>query len=145
MARGLDDPPGRPQLDDWTPEGSMTDVGVINDLAYGYGTDSFRKALSGISGDEVRVYVARAKGRPVACLMTVDDDSNTDIGWVAVEPEARGRGLSGKLLAHALADAAERGQRMSTLVSTKLGRPVYERLGFRGLGRLQMWERTRAT
>jgi GNAT superfamily N-acetyltransferase len=75
--------------------------------------------------------------------MTVDDDWNTDIAWVAVEPEARGRGLSGKLLAHALADAAERGQRTSTLVSTKLGRPVYERLGFRALGRLQMWERRR--
>jgi GNAT superfamily N-acetyltransferase len=143
MARALDDPPARPQLEDWTSEGSMRDVGIINDLAYGHGTDSFRHALSGMSGDEVRVYVARAKGRPVACLMTVDDDSNTDVGWVAVEPEARGRGLSGKLLAHALADAAERGQRTSTLVSTKLGRPVYERLGFRGLGRLQMWERRR--
>jgi ribosomal protein S18 acetylase RimI-like enzyme len=141
MARALDDPPARPQLEDWTSEGSMTDVAVINDLAYGYGTDSFRRALSGISGDELRVYVARANGRPVACLMTVDDDSNTDISWVAVEPEARGRGLSGKLLAHALSDGAERGQRTSTLVSTKLGRPVYERLGFRGLGRLQMWER----
>jgi GNAT superfamily N-acetyltransferase len=143
MARALDDPPGRPQLEDWTAEGSMRDVGILNDLAYGYGSDSFRHALAGISGDDVRVYVASAKGRPAACLMTVDDDSNTDIGWVAVEPEARGRGLSSKLLAHALADAAERGQRTSTLVSTKLGRPVYERLGFRGLGRLQMWERRR--
>jgi GNAT superfamily N-acetyltransferase len=143
MARALDDPPGRPQLEDWTAEGSMKDVGVLNDLAYGYGNHSFRHALSGISGDEVRVYVACVHGKPAGCLMTVDDDWNTDIAWVAVEPEARGRGLSGKLLAHALADAAERGQRTSTLVSTKLGRPVYERLGFRALGRLQMWERRR--
>jgi predicted acetyltransferase len=63
---------------------------------------------------------------------------------VAVAPEARGRGLSGKLLAHALADAAERGLETSTLVSTRLGRPVYERLGYQALGSLQMWERRRA-
>ena len=50
-------------------------------------------------------------------------------------PEARGRGIAGKLLAHALADAAERGLETSTLVATPLGRPVYERLGYREFGR----------
>jgi predicted GNAT family acetyltransferase len=60
---------------------------------------------------------------------------------VAVLPEARGQGLSGKLIAHALADAVDRGVTTSTLVATPLGRPVYERLGFRGLGVLEMWER----
>lgn len=145
MARALDDPPGRPQLEDWTAEGSMQEVGSINDQAYAHGHDSFRRALSGLVGDDVYAYVARADGKPAGCLITVDDGTNTDIGWVAVLPEARGRGLSGKLLAHALADAADRGQETSTLVSTKLGRPVYERLGFRGLGALQMWERRRAS
>ena len=28
-------------------------------------------------------------------------------------------------------------------MATRLGRPVYERLGFRALGPLQMWERRR--
>ena len=60
---------------------------------------------------------------------------------VAVVPEARGQGLSGKLIAHSLADAVERGCRTGTLVATQLGRPVYERLGFRPLGALEMWER----
>ena len=59
-------------------------------------------------------------------------------------PEARGRGISGHLLGHALADAAERGIRTSTLVSTALGYPVYERAGFRPFGRFQMWERAAA-
>ena len=87
--------------------------------------------------------MARSGGRPVGCLLAVDHGANTDIEWVAVLPEARGRGLSGKLLAHALADAAERGQETSTLVATALGRPVYERLGFRSVGAVQMWERRR--
>jgi GNAT superfamily N-acetyltransferase len=80
----------------------------------------------------------------VGCLLMSDHGSNSDVEWVAVAPEARGRGLSGKLLAHALADAAERGLETSTLVSTRLGRPVYERLGYQALGSLQMWERRRA-
>ena len=31
--------------------------------------------------------------------------------------------------------------RTSTLVATALGRPVYEKLGFRPLGAFEMWER----
>jgi GNAT superfamily N-acetyltransferase len=73
--------------------------------------------------------------------MTVDCDRNADVEWVAVVPEARGQGLSGRLLAHALVDAAERGAETTTLVATRLGRPVYERLGFRPIGAFQMWER----
>ena len=144
MARTLDDPPPRSQLDDWTAEGSMDEVAVINDLAYGY-DGSFRRAFSAMAGDGLRVYVARAEDKPVGCLIAMDVGSNADIGWVAVLPEARGHGLSAKLLAHALADAAERGQQTSTLVATKLGRPVYERLGYRGVGALQMWEQRRIT
>jgi GNAT superfamily N-acetyltransferase len=140
MARTLEQPPARPPLEDWTADGSMSDVGAINDLAYGY-DGSFARALPGLSGEGLFVYVARVEGRPAGCLVAVDLGANTDIEWVAVLAEARGRGLSAKLLAHALADAAERGQESSTLVATKLGRPVYERLGYRGVGALQMWER----
>ena len=84
---------------------------------------------------------ASRRRRPVGCCATVDDGENSELQMVAVLPEARGRGLSGKLIAHALADASERGMQTSTLVATKLGRPVYERLGYRSLGVLEMWER----
>jgi GNAT superfamily N-acetyltransferase len=145
MGGTLAERPTRPELDlDWTDRGSLRDLAALNDLVYGYGDGSFAKALPGISLDRGAVYVARAGGEPVGCLMMADHGSNSDLEWVAVRPEARGRGLSGKLLAHALADAAERGQETSTLVATKLGRPVYERFGYRGLGALQMWERRRA-
>jgi GNAT superfamily N-acetyltransferase len=145
MARPLIDPPKRPRLDvAWTDRGSMHDVAAVNDLAYGYGEGSFAKTLPGIPvGDDV-VYVAHSGGEPVGSLLMSDHGSNSDVALVAVAPRARGHGLSGKLLAHALADAAERGLETSTLVSSKLGRPVYERLGYQGVGSLQMWERRRA-
>jgi hypothetical protein len=44
----------------------------------------------------------------------------------------------------ALADARERGCDVSTLEATVMGRPVYERLGYRTLGALEMGERRRA-
>ena len=87
------------------------------------------------------MYVASDGGEPVGCLLMTDHDDNSDVECVAVVPEARGRGISGHLLGHALADAAERGIRTSTLVSTALGYPVYERAGYRSFGQLQMWQR----
>jgi hypothetical protein len=41
----------------------------------------------------------------------------------------------------ALADGRARGNEVSTLQATKLGRPVYERLGYRSFGTIEMWER----
>jgi predicted N-acetyltransferase YhbS len=127
-------------LADWTADGAFSDVGPLNDRAYPFGTDSFTRALQHPPADGTRVYVARDDGEPVGCLLMTDHDGNSDVEAVAVPPEARGRGISGSLLRHALVDARERGIETSTLVSTPLGLPVYERLGFRPLGRLSMWE-----
>ena len=132
-------PPGA--LEDWTAQGDPAEVGPLNDRAYTFGTDSFTRAFRSLPAEGVRVYVARLGGRSAGCLMIVDHDRNADVEWVAVVPEARGHGIAGKLLGHALADAAERGLETSTLVATKVGRPVYERLGYRQFGTLHMWER----
>jgi GNAT superfamily N-acetyltransferase len=128
-------------LEDWTADGDPSVVGPLNDRAYDFGTDSFTRALANLSSDGLEVYVARRDGAAVGCLTITDHERNADVELVAVVPEARGHGIAGKLLGHALADAAERGMETSTLVATRLGRPVYERLGYRAFGALQMWER----
>jgi GNAT superfamily N-acetyltransferase len=132
--------PAPDALTDWTADGDFAVVGPLNDLAYAFGTDSFTRALKRPPGDSVRVYVSSDEGEPVGCLLMTDHDGNSDVEYVAVVPEARGRGISRNLLGHALADARERGIETSTLVSTGMGYPVYERLGYRTLGRFQMWE-----
>jgi GNAT superfamily N-acetyltransferase len=137
---GFERPPAD-ALEDWTADGDVAEVGPLNDRAYTFGTDSFTRAYARLPRDELVTYVARLEGRPAGCLMIVDHERNADVEMVAVAPEARGQGIAGKLLGHALADAAERGIETSTLVATKLGRPVYERLGYRQFGTLQMWER----
>jgi N-acetylglutamate synthase-like GNAT family acetyltransferase len=143
MARTLDDALGRPPSDalrDWTAQGDLGDVGPINDRAYPFGTDSFSRSLTNLPDDAAHIYVARRDGEPAACLMMIDSGGNSEVQMVAVVPEARGAGLAAKLLAHALMDAAHRGNSTSTLIATKLGYPVYERLGFEPVGSFQMWE-----
>jgi ribosomal protein S18 acetylase RimI-like enzyme len=140
LRRGVERP-APDALEDWTADGDLAEVGPLNDRAYTFGTDSFARALAGVSRDELNVYVARRDGTAVGCLIILDHEGNADVELVAVVPEARGYGIAGALLGHALADAAERGMETSTLVATRLGLPVYERLGYRKFGSLQMWER----
>jgi GNAT superfamily N-acetyltransferase len=144
LRRGVERPADG-ALEDWTAYGDPAVVGPLNDRSYTFGTDSFARAYSGLPPDELMTYVARLDGRAVGCLMVVDHEGNADVEMVAVVPEARGRNIAGNLLAHALADAADRGLETSTLVATRLGRPVYERLGYRSFGTLQMWERRLVT
>jgi len=141
---GIERPPAD-ALEDWTAKGDLREIGPLNDRAYAFETDSFRRAFANTPEDALRAYVARVDGRAAGCLTVTDHDGNADVESVAVVPEARGRGISGKLLGHALADARERGLDTSTLVATDLGRPVYERLGYREFGTVGMWVRQRPT
>jgi ribosomal protein S18 acetylase RimI-like enzyme len=144
MARELDGALERPsaeELPDWTAEGTLEEVGQVNDRAYSFGTDSFSRALRTLPDGVAGIYVARDGERPLGCMTAVDHAGNTEIQMVAVLPEARGSGIAGKLLRHALADAADRGMETSTLVATKMGYATYERAGFRPLERMSMWER----
>jgi GNAT superfamily N-acetyltransferase len=93
---------------------------------------------------EGHVYLAHAGGAPSACVAALDVAGDTTIWNVATLPEARGRGLASALMRQALLDARERGCATTSLQATAMGRPIYERMGYRDLGPLEMWERRRA-
>jgi GNAT superfamily N-acetyltransferase len=116
-------------------------VARLNDAAYGMPGD-FQRALADMSSTEgMYVYTAGEDGRPASCLIAFDHDDDCSIWLVATLPNGRGRGLATALTAHALVDGRERGRTTSTLQATDLGRPIYERLGYRSLGEIQMWEK----
>jgi GNAT superfamily N-acetyltransferase len=119
---------------------AVTDIARLNDVAYGYDGD-FVRALDDLPKSATHRYTAVEDGHSAAGLMTFDEEDDCFIGFVATAPEARGRGLANALMTRALLDARERGCTTSTLQATKMGQPVYERLGYRNLGPLQMWER----
>ena len=123
-------------------EPSLGDLGRINDRAYGTG-DAFQRILGDGPADPRFNYIARRRGEAVASVVSQDHRGDCSIWWVATVPEARGHGLAAGLMRRALADGRARGCDVSTLQATKLGRPVYERLGYRGFGTIEMWERRR--
>jgi predicted GNAT family acetyltransferase len=68
--------------------------------------------------------------RPVATALSVRTGDVVGIYSVATLPEARGHGYGTALTWMTLADA-EPGVRAAVLQASPMGRPVYERMGFR--------------
>jgi GNAT superfamily N-acetyltransferase len=112
----------------------------INEIAYGYPPGDYR-AVADAPMPGIRIYFAEIDGEPACTLGIWPHGSDAIVIWVATLPEARGRKLATRLLAHALGEARADGLRTTTLQSSELGRPVYERLGYRDYGALAIWER----
>jgi GNAT superfamily N-acetyltransferase len=128
---------------DWDASATAEEIGLVNDLAYGYpqGEGVSQAIGEGPEGMRIRSYRARAGGAVAAVLQTLDLGSDCFVSWVATVPERRGRGLASRLMRAALAEARERGMATSTLQSSMLGRGVYERLGYRMAFALRLFER----
>lgn len=118
----------------------MGEVARLNEIAYGWAPGEF-DAVAGAEIPDTFAYFASIEGETVGTTVAWEHGDDAEIAWVATLPEARGRGVGGQLTARAVAEAGRRGRRTTTLVATKLGRPVYDRLGYRDFGALQMWER----
>src|SRR4051812_38183954 len=64
--------------------------------------------------------------------------AHAESGWVGaifVVPERRGTGLGGRMTRTVLDELEARGARSQLLIASPMGRPMYERLGFRVLDR----------
>jgi GNAT superfamily N-acetyltransferase len=140
---GSFEPPAAPDCDEAGPA-STIEVGQVNEAAYPFRDGSWATAAHAMDPDRFHLYAARDGGRSVSALAVHDCNGDAGVFFVGTVPEARGRGLAGALLGQALADARERGNDISTLQATRMGEPVYARLGYRRIGEFQMWERRRA-
>jgi ribosomal protein S18 acetylase RimI-like enzyme len=136
--RGLRPPDPDPELE-IREEPDFELVSKINEVAYGFTPGDFPP----LRGDRpsLRTYFGSIDGETLGCAGAFVHGSDCEIVYVAVLPEGRGRGISGRLMARALGDASEAGLETTTLQATKLGYPVYVKLGYTDYGTLQMWER----
>jgi GNAT superfamily N-acetyltransferase len=121
----------------------MAEAARLNEIAYGWAPGEFG-AVSEAQLPDTYAYFASIEGETVGTVVAWDHHDDCEIVWVATLPEARGRGVSKQLMARAVAGAQARGRRTTTLVATKLGRPVYERVGYRDFGAIEMWERRKS-
>jgi GNAT superfamily N-acetyltransferase len=128
------------ELPEWQ-RGTIEQTARINEVAYPFHDGTMERALrESRYGDNLHLYATE----DASVLGILDHDGDASVIFVATLPEARGRGLAGGLLAAALVEARERGNDISTLQATKLGEPVYARLGYESLGAMQMWEKRSA-
>ncbi len=133
---------------DWRETRDWSLVSRINDAAYGFPPPGFA-GVDGVIAPPWYAYVARLGADDVGCLMCVDADVDgtldCGISAVATLPAAQGARIAPRLLGLALAQARARGCVTTSLQATTRGRPVYERMGYRPLGAMEMWERRERT
>jgi GNAT superfamily N-acetyltransferase len=111
---------------------------ALNDRSYGFGSDGF---AAGIAGEtSIRWHGAFAGDEPLGCAGTIAVGDDCLITGVATPPEHRGRGIASWLVRSALVGARKQGMATASLQASRAGASIYERLGFRDLGYLEMWE-----
>jgi GNAT superfamily N-acetyltransferase len=117
-------------------------VGAINDRAYGNAEPDIEHALARLPASVVHAYGRRDEhGALVSVALAHDHEDDTGVQYVATDPAARRAGHAGAVLRRALGDAAGRGARTSTLTASEQGRPLYERLGYRVIGTVELRRR----
>ncbi len=91
-------------------------------------------------GSRFRFYAGYVDDEVVAVSAALLCDEVTDVTFVATQPHARRRGYGTALTWRAaLAEPSQ----PAVLEASDDGRPVYERMGFRLVGRMSVWERPR--
>ena len=116
-------------------------VGRVNDQAYGNVDARLERTLTMLSPHELRAYRVDLHHRPAAVALALHHGGDCGISFVATIPIARRRGLASQVMRAALAEAREDGCTTVSLQATDVGERLYERLGFRRLGPMELWER----
>ena len=111
----------------------------LNDLAYGYGPDGFRAGLAGETSIRWHGAFDDAASRSAASARSRSAKTAASPASPP-RPSTAAAGSRAGSCWRALAEARERGLATASLQATRAGAPLYERLGFRDLGFIEMWE-----
>jgi GNAT superfamily N-acetyltransferase len=109
----------------------------LPDYAEGRLFDLFADVAFGLP---MQCYLAELDGQPVGTSQFFLSAGVAGIYNVTVLPEVRGRGIGAAVALAALREARRRGYRISILQASRLGYPVYRRLGFQDYGKLNIFE-----
>jgi GNAT superfamily N-acetyltransferase len=120
----------------------LEEVGAVNDLAYGNADHGVQRAFARLPAGAVHAYGRRDRdGGLLSVGLAFDRGDDATIQYVATTPAAQRAGHATAIMRAALADAAARRLATTTLTASDEGRPVYERLGYRVVGTVELWRR----
>ena len=126
-----------------TPNASLPTVGRVNDLAYGNVDSRLERTLTTLEEGILRGYRADLNGAPGAVALALHHGQDCGVSFVATVPQARRHGLATQVMRSALADAVSHDLTTITLQATELGERLYQQLGLRRLGPMELWEHRR--
>ena len=125
------------------PNAGLRTVGRVNDLAYGNVDSRLERTLTTLQEGTLRGYRADMNGAPGAVALALHHGLDCGVSFVATVPQARRHGLATQVMRSALADAQLHGLTTITLQATELGERLYQQLGLRRLGPMELWEHRR--
>lgn len=79
---------------------------------------------------DVDLFIGYADGQPASTSMLIKTGHIAGIYWVATLEEYRRRGFGAAMTLHAVLVGKDRGCTLASLQASKMGKPVYERIGF---------------
>jgi predicted GNAT family acetyltransferase len=92
-----------------------------------------------LEGNQMRLYTAFLGDEIVGTTALITHNGVAGIYCVSTFPEFRGRGIGAALTTLPLLEAHSEGYQIGTLQASSMGFPVYKRLGFQEVCKLQMY------
>jgi GNAT superfamily N-acetyltransferase len=87
----------------------------------------------------LKFYLGLLEGKPVATSMYFPGEGVVGIYFVATLPEARNKGIGFAITQKPLLEGREMGYRVGILQASKMGEPVYRKMGFKEYCRVQSY------
>ena len=112
---------------------------IIASEAFGY--TIYPSSLFGLLGaNRVQLFIGRHKDDYVSCsILFLDSNKDSGLHMIGLKKDYRGLGLGKAMTSHLLHHAIKNKSEQVHLVASKLGSPIYHKLGFQNRGYLKSY------
>jgi len=93
-----------------------------------------------IEPERVKLFIAQVDGEYLGCgIIYFDSYGNAGLHMIGIKPEGRGKGIGKAMTSKLLNEAKKSGASYCVLHASKMGKPIYGKLGFEGYGKIKTY------
>ncbi|MGW9684856.1 GNAT family N-acetyltransferase [Flagellimonas sp. 2504JD1-5] len=121
---------------------NQEDIKVFTNIASeAFGYNIYPSSLSGLIGENrTTLFIGRYKDNYVSCgILFLDSNKDSGLHMIGTRKGFRGLGLGKTMTEHLLYQATKNKSEQVHLVASKLGSPIYNKLGFQNRGYLKSY------